>query len=418
MDLDQALFYLNNNDELENNVHSIINHEIIKMLNTDNSFYANLLIQLPKLCDYQINHAMGLIWHHNNINLAFNPERFKHEIKNERTLIFLLKHLSLHIAWLHPIRYNTPNVITDIACDLAINQYIDDVPSNVISIDKINFKYNLNLPHMADSSQYVSLLMKSKFFDSIGQSNSQNNKRKSINDDHSGWQHSYDDNLIKTATIKNLVEDAISATSIKHRGIIDNNLKSFIQNQTANSKSKIDWNSFFKLGNGNINFGIQTSYSRFNRRQPYRMDLPGKITNYAHNINIFIDNSGSMTNNELSFLLQQLQQFLKKYNFPIFVYPFDTKVDLSNAYNLNNYNQVRFEKFGSGGTTFQTIFNFLHDNSKELDVSVILTDGKGEKDVHQYHCFNTFWVLTEPMNNFSLNHKIIGKAISVHDQFL
>lgn len=73
----------------------------------------------------------------------------------------------------------------------------------------------------------------------------------------------------------------MSDTSIKNRGVINNNLKLFIDRFYTDNDRDIDWKSFLQLGSGNINFSNQNSYSRFDRRQPYRMDLPGKISNYV-----------------------------------------------------------------------------------------------------------------------------------------
>ncbi|WP_252898149.1 hypothetical protein [Apilactobacillus ozensis] len=52
--------------------------------------------------------------------------------------------------------------------------------------------------------------------------------------------------------------------------------------------------------------------------------------------------------------------------------------------------------------------------NKNDDISVVLTDGKGEPKVNQYNCYNTFWVITGHLDEFSLNEKIIAKTISIN----
>ncbi|KRM68044.1 hypothetical protein FD06_GL000162 [Apilactobacillus ozensis DSM 23829 = JCM 17196] len=417
INLNQEIFNLRSRkySEVPNSrVLEIINYGIINMLNTNDSFYGNILIKINKLCNPDIKSPLALTWQQNDLMLAFNPKTFISYVTSDGELYFMLKHLAMHIAWLHPIRYSSDNKIVNVACDIAINQYLDKLPSDAISVDKLNFKYDLHLPHFADSSRYISLLMQNDYFKSAGNSNSQQDSSNSINDDHEGWKHNHNEDILKTSIIKKIVKDAMSDTSIKNRGVINNNLKLFIDRFYTDNDRDIDWKSFLQLGSGNINFSNQNSYSRFDRRQPYRMDLPGKISNYVKKINIFIDNSGSMTSYEVSFLLQQLQKFLKKYHFPVYVYPFDTKVHVDSAYKLNNYNDVKFEKIGSGGTTFQSIFDFLHLYNKNDDISVVLTDGKGEPKVNQYNCYNTFWVITGHLDEFSLNEKIIAKTISIN----
>ncbi|XIF20273.1 MAG: VWA domain-containing protein [Acetilactobacillus jinshanensis] len=90
------------------------------------------------------------------------------------------------------------------------------------------------------------------------------------------------------------------------------------------------------------------------------MDLMGTVSNYIQPVKIFVDNSGSMGDNEISYLLGELGDFLKHFPVNVTVYDFDTEVHAGAHYRANNYHQIKFTRVGGGGTRFQSIFDYCH----------------------------------------------------------
>jgi predicted metal-dependent peptidase len=124
------------------------------------------------------------------------------------------------------------------------------------------------------------------------------------------------------------------------------------------------------------------------------------------NVAVFVDNSGSMGEREISYLLTQIRAIMKVYEAKLTVYSFDTQVHAQEAYEVKQATQIRFERIGGGGTRFQSIFDFLHQQhaTNNDTLAVILTDGWGEAKLEPYRFSNVLWVLTTERSELSVTN--------------
>ena len=135
------------------------------------------------------------------------------------------------------------------------------------------------------------------------------------------------------------------------------------------------------------------------------MDLPGQIVRTWQRVAVFVDESGSMGNQEISYLLGQMATLLAVYPAQVTVYPFDTVVDEARGFRLEKRPQ-RLLRTGGGGTRFQAVFDSLPRllAGQAQSLVVILTDGYGEEHVRPTLPVTVVWLLTSPVAEFSVTH--------------
>ena len=84
------------------------------------------------------------------------------------------------------------------------------------------------------------------------------------------------------------------------------------------------------------------------------MDLPGKVTRLDPAVDIFVDNSGSVTDQEIVQTLTTLEKMLKKTKLTANVYSFDARVTAKQK--LHDGKKLDFRRTGGGGTSFTMCF--------------------------------------------------------------
>ncbi|WP_282803583.1 hypothetical protein [Secundilactobacillus kimchicus] len=97
----------------------------------------------------------------------------------------------------------------------------------------------------------------------------------------------------------------------------------------------------------------EPAYNRFNRRQPRRLELPGNRVKSQRQLIICIDESGSMTNQEVAENLGQLRRLLPRLDQPVLLVPFDAVVHTEAIVSLSAAQQVPKFRFGGGGRPFK-----------------------------------------------------------------
>ncbi|QBP18609.1 DUF2201 family putative metallopeptidase [Acetilactobacillus jinshanensis] len=402
----------------------IISRGIIHLIQRQ-PFYGILLAKIDRINNQRLQSPFSLGWYQHKIKLEYNPDVFAEWINTERDLLFWLEHEALHLIWLHPVRYPRANELTQMATDIAVNQLIPIKVQNQVTLEQINRSWGLSLIPNMNSKVYLNQLKqfldkqqgKSKDKRLVNRKIKHVLKRKS--DDHRFWgSESQVSRQAKTVQLKRLIKRSYQNTGAKARGTLPGRVHE--QLQKLNVHSSINWRAYVKMGLGSVPFGRKTSRARFNRRQAYRMDLMGTVSNYIQPVQIFVDNSGSMGDQEISFLLAQLGDFLKHMPVNVGVYDFDTEVHVLEHYHANNYHQLKFTRVGGGGTCFQCIFNYCHQhlNTNRNQLIIILTDGFGEDHLRYYGFDNLLWILTEPKTKFSVKN-VRGQLISlVNDPIL
>ena len=418
MSLGDFLARLHQNDGSNNHVTSAqrIREAIIIILQKQRLF-GEVLLQLPRENDLQLPVMMRLRWEDDRLVLVINPEKLAN-VRNDE-LQSLLEHEALHLIWMHPLRYASyPHQdLVQIATDVAVNQYLTEPPQGTVTLSQLEKALRQKLMPKLDSQDYLNILeqLPAEQQEKLHQPGLKLNGGKQeenatadevkIADTHNGWQESktsqqVSNQIVRLANIKRILNNSWRQTPQRDRGLLPGNVRS--QLQKVQKTKIVDWRQVFRHQFGLIARGQVNSHARFNRRQPLRMDLPGKVTRLDPAVDIFIDNSGSVTDQEIVQTLTTLEKMLKKTKLTANVYSFDARVTTKQK--LHDGKKLDFRRTGGGGTSFQCIFDYLHQHhlTKRNRIIIIITDGWGEERINDYHYQNVYWLMMTKANQLSV----------------
>ena len=105
--------------------------------------------------------------------------------------------------------------------------------------------------------------------------------------------------------------------------------------------------------------------------------FPGMNRDEQLKIAVFLDTSGSISQNLLTDMLSEVQGIMGQYkDYEILIAQFDTGVYGVEVFSTDNGRDVReYEIQGGGGTDFEAIFKYLTDHDIVPDQLVVFTDG-------------------------------------------
>ena len=133
------------------------------------------------------------------------------------------------------------------------------------------------------------------------------------------------------------------------------------------------------------------------------MDLPGEVSRLVPTVHLFVDNSGSVSDEELGVALLAIQQMTAALQLPVWLHSFDAQVH-GPGQRLRPGQAPELVRHGGGGTRFQCVFDYLRDHHvpKTGTEVVIITDGWGERTLRDYHYRNVDWLLTTRRDQLSV----------------
>lgn len=394
MTLNSDIYRLINAENRQNSPQSIdgiIANGILSLIR-NKSLYGEILLNLNRQPDNTIKSFMALKWFYNQLELVFNPSLLKDDVTNANDLIAILEHLAMHIVWLHPLRYTNHDQVNDVASDVAVNQYVSDIYDKGWTLDKINYQYNLDMQPNLDSSQYSKQLY--DFFshdkqDGVGKLDDDNLR---IVDDHRYFDAdgniSDQDFNQRKETIDKLLRDAYSQYRGELSMVVDKQIKSIVI-------SKVNIVKLIKSITKSKSNRLFRTYNRFNRRQPYRMDIAGRIRHYSDHINIFLDSSGSISDDQYEKMVSVVSAIKSMKNIEVNCFVFDAKV------HVIKYNRGFEKRLWQGGTKYQSIVDYVHEHKLTKQGCMVFTDGKGEKYLNQLN-FKMTWILLDYSNKLSI----------------
>lgn len=381
-------------------------------------FLGEVLLQVPRQYNADLVGAAGLAWDGDQLILQLNPLMVTK--MRDDDLQILLEHEALHIVWEHPIRYaRYPHQgLVRVATDVAVNQYLPATPAGTTTLAQLERLLHRRLPEKQDSRDYLAMLEKVTPEEQdrlrhggIKLNGQRQGKQTAVGDQppladtHAGWSHNNGqanpNQQLRLTKIRRLLEQAWSQTPQRDRGLLPGAIKQQLAEQTVPTSTLL-WQVVLRRQLGSIIAGKRDSYARFNRRQPLRMDLPGQVGHLVPDLRIFVDNSGSVPDKELLAALSSIDRLVKHFRLGAQVYSFDARVN-PHPQKLRPGIRINRERFGGGGTSFQSIFDFLRqEHVSKRAVIVIITDGWGEATLRDHHYQNVFWLLTTERGQLSV----------------
>ena len=352
---------------------------ILKDIYIETPLYGEVLINCKRIEDNSLPFVAAVSA---TLQIFVNPSMFnKLEYGHKKAIII---HEILHLLLRHPSRmveeFKKNPMITNIAMDCAINQFIPNLPKDCVTLDYVKLlSENKSLKEKQSAEYYYIELMKK--LDAIKKKlkNAAKDGTDGTDEQHEKLFEDYDKlNPLEKAALEEVIEKAISSQQ-KHdlkkgTGAGNEVLQVIPKKEKCINKSL--WKSAINKnfgeepkGNHEYRYGVQ---SRRNKNSYYGKK---RILESSH-VYVGLDTSGSITDDELSKFASQINSGIKSSNSKVTLIECDYKVQKVTHINKINSNGIKLA--GRGGTDLRHITKWIIDNrpkSEKKSYLILLTDG-------------------------------------------
>lgn len=364
-------------------------------------FFANIIRSLNKIETKDIPTA-GVTANNGSYTLYWNYDFLKSLTQKQR--IGLLKHECYHLIFNHVTkRKQTPHSLWNISTDLAINSIIPlrELPEGGFNPGyPLSFNEDDNLPEdfkqkRQQMSDFIRSLPRDKTSEYYMEQFMKNEEMKSMFqeimegsgscDSEFGFDHHFDnqdmtdsERAIAESKMKKIIKDSVKrADSSKGWGSCSSEVKERIR--TAVSADEVNWNDLLRKFCGTKQKANKSrTFRRINRKYPYIH--PGRKISHAAKIAVYIDQSGSVSQEALQALFESLNHLAKRTTFTIF--HFDTTVDDNSRYEWKKRKKIKTAyRTRSGGTCFNCVEKYHRKIMNQFDGYIVFTDGEASKPI-------------------------------------
>lgn len=390
--------------EFKEDFFKLVDKVILSLMEDKDNFYGYFLFQMGREIRFDITSASGVNFKGAKYVIYFNPILFLQ--LNMKQMETTIKHeihhvLSLHLSRVKELKNKYSTLTVNLAMDIVVNQYLDNLPPYSTTLKGVNLKYNLNmeayntLEYYAEKIQSELDLMEENDEGEEDDSQMTNSMVESYNPEkmHDMWQESDE---FDEKTLREFAEKVINASQ---KGTIPSQVESLIAN-LKNSQGEIPWNIMLKKLMGTVESNKKKTITRRNRRQPNRLDLRGEIRNHKSEIAVAIDISGSISNEEFKQAIKEVLSIVKNYNHEITIIECDKEV--KRVYKAKSVRDIKERLTSGGATKFTPVFEYA--NNTKCNLLIYFTDGKGEKKLEVVpRGYRTLWVISGRGDELSLD---------------
>ncbi len=387
--------------DFEEGFFKLIDKVNLSLMEEKDNFYGYFLFQMGREIRFDINTPTGINFKGAKYVIYFNPIIFLQlNIKQmESTIKHEIHHvLSMHLIRAKELKGKFSTLAINLAMDIVVNQYINNLPPYAITLKGVNLKYELNLEpyntfeYYAENIQNVLNVLEEDDEGEEDDSWGEEDNGFDPETTHDLWDE-YDD--IDEKMLKDFTEKFISNSE---KGVIPVHVEGMIA-ALRKSKGELPWNLYLKKLMGTVESNKKKTITRRNRRQPNRLDLRGELRNHKAEIAVAIDISGSISDEEFKQAIKEVLAIVKNYNHEITIIECDKEV--KRAYKAKNINDIKERCSSGGGTRFTPVFEYA--NSKNINLLIYFTDGKGEDRLQiKPRGYKVLWVISGRGDKLSL----------------
>ena len=173
------------------------------------------------------------------------------------------------------------------------------------------------------------------------------------------------------------------------------------QVELLNRPPVLAWQAILKKYVGTITANKRRTRTRLNRRQPERFDLSGTMSDKLLKIVVAVDTSGSMDDEMIAEVFNEIFAILAKRRHEITVIECDAKVQ--RVYRARTPADIKRKVAGRGGTWFSPVIEYVNSDRYFRDALLIyFTDGYGEAEIPRPRTYRNIWVVFGGSENLSL----------------
>lgn len=403
----------------------------------DEAFTGLFLYRLNRIFDERLPAAAAISCKDNTPTLFFNPQLLFMMCNDYEDFLVIVTHEVYHLVFKHLIpSRNYPNHDrTNIAMDTSVNQYINNISSNlakqIYTLENFNKEFNCKAQPKREFEYYYDLIPKDfgnnvdptlqKLLNDLanakdelnkalnGDGNGNNNEGNGSNKESVNNEKSKEDdikekqdkvNKLKKEILDYIKENYVlgditsSNSSKKGNGlsmseqlILDNLVESAIEEGKQKGKIPgsmtetinnlyfknpiISWKKELRNMIGSVPCPYRKTMRVKNRRMPARSDLLGRVNDHKLNITIAIDTSGSVSDEELKYFFNEIFNIIKDCNTEITLIQCDAAINRVDK--IKKKEDVKKVKVsGRGGTSFSPVFEYIKNNMKSFDYPDII----------------------------------------------
>ena len=388
--------------------------KICMMFSMQEPFYGIILASMNRV-PYEPVGTLGVARSGKVFKLAYNPAYLENLPVN--TVIQLLKHECMHIAFNHFTRWETDpdcdweHEIRNVAEDLEINSYLDrsQIAPEAGGVFAEDFGWDKSLGTRA----YYELLKKKfpkpppQVLLSLGSGDGNNSLPASGNrfDNHDMWPKDLTDadREILNQTVEEMAAFAADEVE-KGRGTIPGEMVGRIELLRNKKKPRpvADWKRFFRRYVGNeFTEQVRKSKKRMSKRFP---DVAGNCHRRKTRILVAIDTSGSVSMPEYREFFGQVDTLTETSEFHVL--ECDARIQHEYDYCRKKPNE---KLHGGGGTDFQPVINYFLEHRKKYEALIYFTDGGAP--IPQNTPKDTLWLVSSKGNHDVERYRVNGAKV-------
>jgi predicted metal-dependent peptidase len=328
-----------------------------------------------------------------NFTLYVNEDFWKKLSDKEQLAV--LTHEVSHICFFHLTEHfkASNHTLMNIAMDASINQYIQNLPADCVTVESLSKQCGKNLELKRGAWYYYNELLDyaEKNPEFMNQFNNIDSHDMWPGDEMSEAERTLYDNQIKSR-LKETAEQIV-----KQAGKIPGELSSILE-AIKNKPPVFNWKRYFRRLIGNsITSEIQLTRMRPSKRFP---DARGIRMKRKPNIMVAVDTSGSIMSDDLKDFFSEIHHIWKT-GVNVTVVEFDTKIQ-----NIFEYKgQQNIEVHGRGGTDATSAIEYYKQHH-DFSSCIIFTDGY-LSTFKLPICQSLIWVITKGGNKVKYPGQVI-----------
>jgi len=409
----------------------------------DDIWFGLFFSKLETKLDIKLEAPAAITFYNGEYLVIINPYLFLTYLTLPEQ-IAIIKHEISHMINNHFERFkiNLEFEITNVALDIAINPFIDNMPKKYIFNGKTYthlmrglFPSDYNLPVNKSAEYYFNILLKSPYKEALliptPKSGENSLKEQCKNSKEApgrvfskhGEDHVPSSNEISDsdfneskAKVKEKILKEINLEFPENNKVLERTFKPASISKFLDiiaTESELNWVSILKKYIGRkISKRRRDTFSKRHLLFPDEPYIPGRITMQSKPLlHVILDTSGSMEDFDIELGLNALKDLKKQYKLNIKLIQSDAEIqsvkDLDNDFS-------KFERVGYGGTEMFPAVNTILGRSSEAkslrkkfklskpDLIIIITDGGVENDWEIKYNFPILWLVTSRVLNFNI----------------
>ena len=312
---------------------NLIERSIKRLLNTK-PFYAHFFLNASVKYDMLEVPTAGAALTREGVVLVFNKDFISKLTEEEVGAI--IEHEVLHILFDHIYNMHDKSLnkqCANVAMDISINQFIDHMPKEAVTLEWVNKQLKLALPKNETwEFYYHAILQKQK---QLGSANSI--------DQHGGVASEDIPEGIKKAIIRNQIDQAVKASA----GNVPNEIMQIYD--SLRSEAQLPWQQILaNFVSRCVSSSTQATRKKLNRR--YLLEHPGKKKKRELTLGVCVDSSGSISEADYDKFMGEIVRISKT---AMRTYIVEADCTVQNVESVKKNKKVPLQRKGCGGTAYQ-----------------------------------------------------------------